>query len=138
MGLFRYLKDKFSKKENLETEKYVKGMEKSRHNFADKLQDLSKRYKEVNEDYFNELEEILISADSGVSFTIKVLDEVLEESKEKKLKNPVDINELLVDKMFINYAKSGDNIQNEINFNHEGPTVLLVSEIGRASCRERV
>jgi fused signal recognition particle receptor len=129
MGLFKYLKDKFSKKENVETEKYVKGLEKSRHNFADKLQALSKRYKEVNEDYFNELEEILISADSGVSFTIKVLDEVLDEAKQKGIKNPSQINELLVDKMFVSYAKSGDNIQNELHFNPDGPTVLLVSGV---------
>ena len=41
MGLFKFLKEKFAKKNNVETNTYVKGMEKSRANFASKLDELS-------------------------------------------------------------------------------------------------
>ena len=129
MGLFKFLKEKLGKNKHENTEKYVKGMEKSRENFASKLDNLSKKYKEVNQEYFEQLEEILIEADVGVSLTLRIIDEVIEESKENKITNPTDINELVVDKMFVGYATKGDNISNEIEFQHDGPTVLLVAGV---------
>lgn len=129
MGLFKFLKEKFSKKPKQETETYVEGMAKSRTNFASKLDELSKRYKEVNEEYFERLEEILIEADVGVNLSLRIIDEVLEESKSQKIKEPKVINELVVDKMFMGYANKGGDIINEITFDREGPTVLLVAGV---------
>lgn len=129
MGLFKFLKEKISKKNVKETETYVSGMSKSRENFANKLDELSKRYKEVNQEYFEQLEEILIEADVGVSLTLRVIEEVIEESNAKNIKNPTEINELVVDKMFIGYATKGGNIVNEIQFKDDGPTVLLVAGV---------
>jgi fused signal recognition particle receptor len=114
-----------AKSEQISLEKYDKGLEKSRKNFSSKLEALTKKYKQVNEDYFNELEEILIEADCGVSFTLNIIDQLLEESKEKKVTDPKEINEMLVDKMFFNYLKEGEDIKNEIDFT-ETPRVLLV------------
>lgn len=129
MGLFKFLKEKIAKKNVKETETYVSGMSKSRENFANKLDELSKRYKEVNQEYFENLEEILIEADVGVSLTLRIIEEVIVESNEKGIKNPTEINELVVDKMFIGYATKGGNITNEINFINDGPTVLLVAGV---------
>lgn len=124
MGLISFLKSKFSKKDKIDN-KYVSGMSKSRKNFSSKLTNLSKRYKSVNQDYFDELEEILIESDVGVSLSIKIIEEVLDESKKQKITEPEKINEILVDKMFLGYASKGD-IVNEIQFQSEGPTVVLV------------
>ena len=129
MGLFKFLKDKFSKKPDEQTETYVSGMSKSRENFASKLDELSKRYKEVNQEYFESLEEILIEADVGVSLAIRIIEETIDESKAQNIKDPKQINELLVDKMFLGYATKGGNITNEIEFVKEGPTVLLVAGV---------
>ena len=129
MGLFKFLKEKIAKKNEKETETYVSGMAKSRENFANKLEELSKRYKEVNQEYFEQLGEILIEADVGVSLTLRIIEEVIEESDSKGIKDPKDINELVVDKMFIGYATKGGNITNEINFVNDGPTVLLVAGV---------
>lgn len=130
MGLFNFLKNKFSNKKNDEdTKTYVNGMEKSRQNFAYKLDLLSKRYKEVNQSYFEELEEILIEADVGVSLSLRIIDEALNESKEQNIKDPKQINELVIDKMFLGYATKGGNITNEISFQENGPTVLLVAGV---------
>ena len=129
MGLFKFLKEKIAKKNAVETEKYVSGMSKSREAFASKLDDLSKRYKEVNQEYFEQLEEILIEADVGVSLTLRIIEEVIEESDEKGIKDPKEINELVVDKMFVGYATKGGNISNEIEFVSDGPTVLLVAGV---------
>lgn len=129
MGLFKFLKEKFSKKPKENTDKYVKGMEKSRANFASKLDLLSKKYKSVNQEYFENLEEILIEADVGVNLSIRIIEEVIEESKEKNIVDPKSINELVVDKMFLGYATKGGNIHNEIEFVKDGPTVLLVAGV---------
>ena len=126
MGLFKFLKEKFAKKNNVETNTYVKGMEKSRANFASKLDELSLKYKSVNQDYFDSLEEILIEADVGVNLTIRLIEEVLEQSKQENIKDPKTINELLVDKMFLDYATKGNDIQSDIEFVENGVTVLLV------------
>ncbi|MCB9497842.1 MAG: signal recognition particle-docking protein FtsY [Erysipelotrichaceae bacterium] len=124
MGLLSFLKDKFHKKD-ASTDKYAKGMEKSRKNFSNKLNDLSKRYKSVNQSYFEELEQILIESDVGVNLVLKIIDEVLEISDKDKITDPQKINEILVDRLFIGYASKGD-IQNEISFQENEPTVLLV------------
>ncbi len=129
MGLFKFLKEKISKKNVQETETYVSGMAKSRENFANKLEELTKRYKEVNQEYFEQLEEILIEADVGVSLTLRIIEEVITKSKQQGIKDPAAINELVVDKMFVGYATKGGNITNEIQFVSEGPTVLLVAGV---------
>ena len=126
MGLISFLKEKFGKKKKDEsTEKYEKGLEKSRKNFSSKLTNLSNRYKVVNQEYFEELEQILIESDVGVSLAIRIIDEVLQRSKDEKITDPQKINEILVDRMFLGYASKGD-IVNEIQFRDDGPTVLLV------------
>ena len=127
MGLISFLKNKFSKKENKSSlDSYNKGLDKSRKNFASKLAVLANKYKSVNEDYFEELEEILIGADVGVSLTIKVIEELLIESKKNHISEPKEINELLVDKLFVNYANSGENIVNDVQFAENSPTIMLV------------
>ncbi len=131
MGLIKFLKNKFEKnklsdQETKERNSYVEGMDKSRKNFADKLTLLTKKYKTVNEDYFEELEEILISSDIGVSLALNIIEETLNAAKTNNITKPSELNELLVDKMFLSYAKSGGNIKNDITFRNDGPTVLLV------------
>ena len=124
MGLLSFIKNKFKKKdESVDT--YAQGMERSRKNFSNKLTNLTKRYKEVNQDYFEELEQILIESDVGVNLTLRIIDEVLEESRAENIKDPTKINEILVDKMFVDYASKGDII-NELSFKEGIPTVLLV------------
>ena len=59
MGLIAFLKEKFAKKDK-KVDKYQEGLAKSRKNFSSKLNSLSERYKTVNQDYFDELEQILI------------------------------------------------------------------------------
>lgn len=124
MGLISFLKEKFAKKDK-NVDKYSQAMAKSRHNFSNRLDLLSHRYKTINQDYFEELEQILIESDVGVNLVIKIIDEVLEKSRKEKITDPKAINELLVDRMFVGYAEKGD-IKNEIAFVSGQPTVALV------------
>lgn len=142
MGLFKFLKDKFGKKENKTdgikseekikeekvVEKYDKALEKSRKNFSSKLDALTKRYKNVNEEYFNELDEILFEADCGVAFTFKIIEDLISYSETNKIYDPKAINEALVDRMFLNYLNEGDDIKNELSFD-DLPQVLLMTGV---------
>lgn len=122
MGLISFLKSKFSKKENA---KYNDGLEKSRSAFSKKLNDLGKKYKKVNNDYFNDLEEILIEADVGVNVTIQTINLLLEKAKKNNINDIDSLNELLVDILFENYTNNAE-LPKEISFNDNYPTIVLV------------
>ena len=128
MGLISFLKDKFAKKkaeEKVDVETYSKGMEKSRHNFSNKLSNLSKKYKKVNQEYFEQLEEILIESDVGVNLSLRVIEEVLDKSKKQKITDSDEINELLIETLFEGYMDKGEQIS-DIKFKSDYPTVLLM------------
>ena len=109
-----------------ETKIYNFGLAKSREGFGARLNSIANKYKEANSDYFDELERCLIEADVGVNLTMSVLDETEKMAASQHLDNPKEINDLLVDNLFMNYAKSGDSFQTEIKFDSENPTVLLM------------
>lgn len=127
MGFFAKLKEKiFTKKENkVAQEKYVSGLDKSRKNFVDKLAELKVRYSKVDDEYFEELEQILILSDVGVQTALNIVEATKQEAKRKGISEADKINEILVDKMFIAYARE-DEINTEINFSDEGLSVILI------------
>ena len=109
-----------------ETKIYNLGLAKSREGFGARLNSIANKYKEANSEYFDELERCLIEADVGVNLTMSVLDETEKMAASQHVDNPKEINDLLVDNLFMNYAKSGDSFQTEIKFDTENPTVLLM------------
>ena len=129
MGLFKFLKEKFSKNKSEETESFNKGLEKSRENFANKMDKIAKKSKKVNKEYFDELEEILIEADVGVNLTMRVIEEVVQESLAKKISDAEEINELVIDKLFEGYMSKGEKVECDVRFREDGPTVLLVAGV---------
>ncbi len=129
MGLFKFLKEKFNKNKSEETKAFSKGMEKSRENFANKMDKIAKKSKKVNKEYFDELEEILIEADVGVNLTMRVIEEVVQESLDKKITDAEEINELVVDKLFEGYMNKGEKVECDVRFREDGPTVLLVAGV---------
>ena len=126
MGFFSFLKSKFGGKKDATVDKYDKGLSKSRAAFANKLDALNRRYKKVNSAYFEELEQILIEADVGVSLTLSLVEKLLNESEKEGIEEPSIINEKLIDMMFVDYVEKGESIVNEISFSPSSPTVLLV------------
>lgn len=127
MGFFAKLKDKlFNKKVKEEVKsKYVSGLDKSRKNFVDKLAELKARYTKIDEEYFEELEQILILSDVGVHTALNIVEATRQEVKLKGITDPATINEILVDKMFIAYANN-DVVDTEIAFDESGLTVVMV------------
>ena len=139
MGLFSKLKEKFSKKEVFKDEKqkirYDKGLEKTRKEFSDKLNKLNKKYQKVNQEYFEELEEMLIMSDIGVNTVINFMDRLVDRVKSEKIENPEELREVIVDELFIIYVNN-EVLTNKINYSEEGPTVLLfvgVNGVGKTT-----
>lgn len=131
MNLFKLIKEKFfKKKEDKDVTKYEKGLSKSRLNFSNRLEDLTKKYKKVNSDYFEELEEILIEADCGVNFSLKIIENLLEEAKKNNISDTKEINEMLIDEMFYKYMSEGEDIHNEIIFNYKPEILVMVGVNG--------
>ncbi len=139
MGFFSKLKEKFSKKEIFKDEKqkdrYDKGLEKTRKEFSDKLNKLNKKYQKVNQEYFEELEEMLIMSDIGVNTVINFMDRLVDRVKSEKIENPEELREVIVDELFIIYVNN-EVLTNKINYSEEGPTVLLfvgVNGVGKTT-----
>lgn len=142
MSLFTKLKDKFIKKEEKETieekvslEVYDKGLTKSRNTFSSRLLDLTKRYSKVNEEYFEELEEILIMADIGVNTVMNFMEKLRKRVKDEKITDPNYLKEVIVDELFIIYV-SGEVLSTNLKVNETNPTVYLfvgVNGVGKTT-----
>jgi len=125
MSIFSKIKEKLLGKSVKQKEKYIAGLDKARSTFSDKLNSLVARYRSVDDDYFDELEQILIEADVGVHEVIEIINATKSQVKLEKIVDPQTINDIVIDKIFISYASS-DELESEINFAKEGPTVILM------------
>lgn len=129
MGLFNKLKEKFLNKKQVEvnenTESYDKGLEKTRKEFVSKLSMLGIKYTKISDEYFDELENILISADIGVNTVFKFIDKIKERVKSENITDTAYLNEVIVDELFIIYV-AGESLTDKINIQEDGPTIILV------------
>ena len=76
-------------------DKLKQGLLKTKNAIVDKIDGLFKNFVRVDEDLFEELEELLISADIGVNTTMEILDELRDTVKENRIKEPSEVkNEL--------------------------------------------
>ena len=134
MGIFDKLKKVFSK-EDKEVVKYDNGLKKTRLEFTSKLTNLSNKYKFIDDDYFEELEDILITADIGVNTVVKFVDRLRHRVKEEKITSTEDLKNIIIDELFIMYVGNGI-ISSKINYASEGPTVILfvgVNGVGKTT-----
>lgn len=134
MGLFNKFKNLFSK--NLEeVEAFDKGLEKTRKEFVNKIGLLNSKYKKVSNEYFDELEEILIMADIGVNTVMEFIDRLKKRVKHENITDSEDLKEVIIDEMFIIYVNN-QIVVNKINYAESGPTVILfvgVNGVGKTT-----
>lgn len=133
MGLFDKLKKLVTKKEkeieNKEIEEsletYDKGLKKTRDEFVSKLSLLGIKYTKVSEEYFEELENLLIMADIGVNTVFKFMEEIRERVKKENIVDTKYLQEVIVDELFIIYVNN-ESLSDKIAMADEGPTVILM------------
>lgn len=138
MGLFDKLKKMISKKEEVKDEEvvlYDKGLEKTRKDFVSKLSLLGIKYNKIDEEYFEELEELLINADIGVNTVFNFMERLRKRVKEEHITDTNYLNEVIVDELLIIYVNN-QSLSDKINMASSGPTVLLfvgVNGVGKTT-----
>ena len=134
MGLFDKFKTIFQREPEKVT-KYEEGLEKTRKEFISQLSNLSNKYKFINDDYFEELENILIMADIGVNTVMNFVDKLKLRVKSEKITDSKMLKDVIIDELFIMYV-GNDVINSKINYNTNGPTVVLfigVNGVGKTT-----
>ena len=135
MGLFNKFKNLFNKKDKEDVEAFDKGLEKTRKEFVNKIGLLNSKYKKVSNEYFEELEEILIMSDIGVNTVMSFIDRLKKRVKKENIVNSEDLKEIIIDEMFIIYVNN-EIVVNKINYSADGPTVILfvgVNGVGKTT-----
>lgn len=128
MGIFDKFKNIFNK--NNETKKedttlYEKGLEKTRKEFVSKLNLLGIKYTKIDDEYFEELEQLLIMADIGVNTVMNFMDRLKSRVKSEHITNTKTLNEVIIDELFIIYVE-GESLTDKIKVAESGPTVILM------------
>lgn len=137
MGLFNLFKSKEKKRE---AEKYRIGMEKARSGAFSRLKKLFGSYSEINDELFDELEEIFVMADIGVDTVVKFIDELKNDARVNGITNAKDLQPIIVDKMFDIYLK-GEIVNSNLRFNNNGLSVFLfvgVNGVGKTTTIAKV
>lgn len=135
MSFFKKLKEKMSQQTNTVTEKFKDGLAKTRSNFSDKVNDLVSRYRKVDEDFFEELEEILIGADVGFETVMELIDELKSEVKKRNIQDPREVQAVISEKLVAIY-QGGEEETSAINVQQDGLTVILfvgVNGVGKTT-----
>ena len=131
MGLF----DIFKKNKKAKDEKYKLGMHKTRENSFGSIKKILEARNVIDDELFDELEEVFIMADVGVDTVISFVDNLRDEVSKRDIKDPLQLQEIIIDKMFEIYLK-GEIVNANLNLNKNGLSVLLfvgVNGVGKTT-----
>lgn len=107
-------------------QKLVSGLSKTRNNIVSGLNSIFTGFLKIDEDFYEELEEILIMSDIGVNTTESILDNLREKVKENHIKDPIDCKDLLIknieEQMYI--------VENAYDFENEKSVILMIGVNG--------
>lgn len=82
-----------------EQEEYDAGLQKTRHSFRDKFNAFMANFRSVDEDFFEDLEDLLIQSDVGYEMALKISDSLRTEVKLKNVKSQKEVSRVIVEKM---------------------------------------
>lgn len=134
MSFLRRMKESLAQKTESVTQKFVNGLSKTSTALVGSVQNLFASYKKIDEDFYEELEEILISADVGVPTTMELIERLREQVKEQKIKEPEALQPLFIE--IISEMLAGDQKTNELTVNEAGLTLYLfvgVNGVGKTT-----
>src|SRR5699024_4632950 len=105
--------------------KFEQGLKKSRDKFQQNIKALMACYSNDDEDFFESLEEVLISVDVGFNTVMELTEELRKEAQLKNITETSDLKETIVEKMVEIYERNGD-LSDEMTINSDGLTVVLM------------
>ncbi len=117
-----------------ETEKYSRSLKKTRTGFGAKLNEFFANFRSVDEDFFEELEELLILSDVGVRVASTLTEDLRYEAKLQNAKSSTDLRRVIMEKLVDIYEKDG--LFNEAINMQNGLTVMLfvgVNGVGKTT-----
>lgn len=126
MGIFDFF-NKGSKKESKEV--LDKGLEKTKEGFFSKLTRSLVGKSKVDEEYLDELEEILISSDVGVETTLKIIDRLEKRIEKDKYINASELHRVLKDEITYLLAEN-DNAHVNFKFDEQAPKPYVIMVVG--------
>lgn len=127
MSFMDKLKNKFKQNDEEEiSTKYQEGMTKTRNSFSSKLNNLMAKYRKVDEEFFEELEEVLITADVGVMTVMDLIDKLKTEVKRRNIKDTKDVKDVISEKLVDIYYGDDDETIEALNLQQDDLTVMLV------------
>ena len=121
-------------KTETEQEKYNRTLKKTRTGFAARLNEFFANFRRVDEEFFEELEELLIMSDVGVQVASNLTEELRYEAKLENAKKPDALRRVIIEKLVELYEKDG-NYDEQIHF-QDGLTVMLfvgVNGVGKTT-----
>lgn len=110
MSFFKKLKESIASKTEAVTNVFKEGLAKTRTAFVEKVEELITRRKKIDEEFYEELEEILIGADVGVNTVMTLIDELRAEVKKRKIEDAVDLQPVLSEKL-VELLKGDDHAE---------------------------
>ncbi len=105
--------------------KYDRGLAKSRTGFGARLNRFLANFRHVDEDFFDDLEDMLIESDVGYDMAMKLSDELREEVKLENAKSKQDVSNIIIEKMVDLYDQAGKDENPDLNMAKSGPTVIM-------------
>ena len=118
------------------TAKFKAGLAKTRDTFTSKVNDLVARYRKVDEDFFEELEEVLLQADVGFETVMELMDKLRFEVQRQNIKDTEGIQSIISEKL-VEIYEQGEEDSIELNMQPEGElTVILfvgVNGVGKTT-----
>lgn len=125
------LKKRFTgNKEEQVSSTYKKGMAKARSSFSERINDLIARYRRIDEDFFEELEEVLITADIGVMTVMDFVDELKMEVKRQNIKEPSETIDVISQTLVEIYYQEDDEDIADLNMQEDLTVILVVGVNG--------
>ena len=133
MGFFNKIKNILNKTKDVENKtevekeeikKYDEGLEKTRKEFVSKLSLLGIKFNKVSEEYFEELEEVLINADLGVNTVMNFMDRLRKRVKQENISDTKYLNEVIVDELFVVYV-NGETLSDKIKINQDLLVIII-------------
>lgn len=134
MSFFDKLKNKFTNQSDGVTSKFKEGLTKTRDNFTGRMNELFAQYRTVDEDFFEELEEILIGADVGVTTVMELVEELEHEARIQNITDTRKLAPVISEKLAAKLEKREDDTR--LNVQKEGLTVFLfvgVNGVGKTT-----
>lgn len=133
MSFFKKLKESITTKTDSVTNKFKDGLSKTRNSFVERVEDLVIRRKKIDDEFYEELEEILIASDVGVNAVMELIEKLRSEVRSRKIEDAAELQPVLSEKLM---ELLGSEQEHQLELKSNGLNVILfvgVNGVGKTT-----